>query len=884
MSQPKALSGAQLRRVFADFFRERGHEIVPSASLIPEGDPTLLFVNAGMVPFKRMFLGEEQRAYTRAASVQKCLRVSGKHNDLENVGRTPHHHTFFEMLGNFSFGDYDKRTAIEYAWELFTGVIQFDPSQLVVTVLRSDDEAYDIWRREIGLPERALFRLGESENFWTMGATGPCGPCSEIYIICPSECTRPDCDPACDCGRYKELWNLVFMQDELAEDGTRTPLPRRCIDTGMGVDRLARVLQGVPSTFETDLLAPLLNRAGEIAGVRYGAGEESDVSLRVIADHVRACTFLVADGVRPSSEGRGYVLRRILRRAARHGVLVGVEEPFLYEIASLVADKMGDDYPELRQQLPAIQETIRREEARFLVTLVRGLQTLDAEIESARTSRSRRLPGSVVFTLYDTYGFPPDLTEDVLRGRDMDYDREGFDAAMAEQRQRGRAAWKGSGEQSTSAGYLALVERGVRSEFVGYDALEAQSTVAALLRDGEEIDTAEAGDTVEIVAPKTPFYPEGGGQVGDVGEISGEGVKIEVTGTHRPAPELIVHSGRVLEGTVRAGAKVVLSVPAPTRAATMRNHSATHLLHWSLRQVLGSHVSQAGSLVAPDRLRFDFSHEGALSAEQIQQIEDHVNRLVLEDHPRDTAEMTYREAVESGAVAIFEEKYGERVRVVRMGPSVELCGGTHVTRTSQIGPFRIVAQSALGAGTRRVEAATGHRTLEQMRSDQAMLRQLAEQLGTTLRDLPARIAALVARERALEKELTEARRELLAGTRRDLTAGCRKIGGVSCVAAEVEGVDARRLRELVDETKAKLGSGVVLLASRTAEKAALALGVTKDLEGRFSARELMGELARVIGGSGGGRPDFAQGGGPDPSKLPEALARLPELIEARANT
>ena len=872
------MKGNEIRAAFLEYFEQRGHTRVPAASLVPESDPTLMFVNAGMVPFKRVFTGEEARPYSRAATAQKCMRVSGKHNDLEEVGRSPHHQTFFEMLGNFSFGDYFKKEAIEYGWDFLTRVVGIPADDMVVSVLDEDDEAYDLWRVEIGLAPERIFRLSAKENFWQMGDTGPCGPCSEIHKILDRSAFESGEDPSGE--GYVEIWNLVFMQFDLLPDGTRVPLPKPCVDTGMGLERLSGVLQGVESDYDTDLFRPLCERAGELAGKRYGARPESDVSMQVIADHARACAFLIGDGVLPSNEGRGYITRRVLRRGARHGVLLGIEEPFLHVVAGDVIREMGGAYPELRDRRELILDTIRREEERFQRTLGRGLSLLEEEVRSVRREKRAALSGDVVFKLYDTYGFPTDLTEDILRGQGLGYDRDAFDELMGEQAARAREAWKGADAGASSELYTELASRG-ECEFVGYDTLEASSNIGALLRDGREVEEAVEGDRVELVAATTPFYAESGGQVGDVGTIESDGGGVlSVEDTQRPVDGLIVHAGRVTLGRLRAGDAVTLRVDAERRSATVRNHSGTHLLHWVLRDVLGAQVGQKGSLVAPDRLRFDFTHDELLTDEQIREIETRVNALIFENSPGRIEEKEYRQAIEDGAIAIFDEKYGDRVRVVSFGPSTELCGGTHARATGDIGCFRILSQESIGAGVRRVEAQTGFGVIDQARRDAHTLGEASGLLRAQPRELPERVRRLLERQRELERELEETRARLLRGGSADPMAQVREVAGTRLIACEVSGASAKELRGMVDELKQRLGSGVVLLATRDSGKVALALGVTRDLAERFSAARLIREIAATVGGSGGGRPDFAQAGGSRPDALPAAFAEAERLLGA----
>ncbi len=875
-----ALAGSEIREIFLRFFEARGHRRVASASLVPESDPSLLFTNAGMVPFKRLFLGEETRDYRRATTSQKVMRVSGKHNDLENVGRTRQHHTFFEMLGNFSFGDYFKAEAIAWAWELVTGDLGIDADRLVATVFRDDDEAFDLWRQEIGLPESRVIRLDEAENFWSMGETGPCGPCSEIHVDfgVNESCTSPACNPACDCGRWLEIWNLVFMQYDRDAAGEMKPLPRPSIDTGAGLERLAAVIQGVPTNYDTDLFRGILERAQDLSGVSRGDDPEKDVSLRVVADHARAITFLIGDGVLPANEGRGYVLRRILRRAARHGVLLGHSDPFLFRVADAVIDEMAPAYPDLPERRAYITDRIRREESRFLETLSKGLVLLEQEIEKLKAASRDTLTGDDVFRLYDTYGFPVDLTADILRSHGLALDQAGFDASMQEQRTRARAAWKGSGDASIDEIYGRLAGD-LQTSFGGYSALALGSPIRALLVGGESRDVARAGDEVEVVVEETPFYAEAGGQVGDRGEIRGPGGRVEITDTQRPVGELVVHKGRVVDGELRVDTQAELVVDVDARAATVRNHSGTHLLHAALRAVLGPQAMQRGSLVGPDRLRFDFTHDDPLTPEQLEEIEDRVNRWI-ESNARSTLRiMPYDKAVESGAVAIFDEKYGDEVRVVSFGEvSTELCGGTHASATGDIGLLKILSESGIAAGVRRIEALTGLGALAHLRSQERSLRRVADLLRTPLADVPGRVEKLLDERRDAEREIERLRSAQRGEASRDLTSSARDVDGVRVIASKVDGVGAKELRSLVDDLRARLGSGVVLLASENDGRVSLALGVTADLTSRFRAGDLVREVALVVGGRGGGRPDFAQAGGDDASKLDAAFERFDALI------
>jgi alanyl-tRNA synthetase len=876
VSAPRAAK--DIRETFLRFFEGKGHARVASASLVPS-DPTLLFTNAGMVPFKRVFTGEETRPYKRATTTQKCMRVSGKHNDLEEVGRSERHHTFFEMLGNFSFGDYFKQDAILFAWELVTERFGLDPSRLAVTVFREDDEAAAIWEKEVGLPRSQLYRLDEADNFWAMGDTGPCGPCSEIYLDRGPISGVADDDPSKDSGRFLEFWNLVFMQFNRDAGGRLTPLPRPSVDTGAGLERTAAVLQGVGWTYDTDLFVPILARAQALSGVRLGADPEQDVSLRVVADHARAITFLIGDGVLPSNEGRGYVLRRILRRAARHGVLLGLERPFLFAVAEAVIEEMSDAFPELSERRAFITDRIRREEERFLETLGKGLALLEGEIRELRARGGAELPGSVLFKLYDTFGFPLDLTQDILRGRQLRADEAGFRAEMETQRARSREAWKGSGDLGVAEVY-GRIAADLATQFVGYDTLENEAEIRALLVGGLLVDEATAGSEVEVVAGETPFYAESGGQVGDRGVIETAAGRVEVDDTQRPSGELVVHRGKVVAGSVRVGETARLVVDAATREATVRNHSGTHLLHAALREVLGPQALQKGSLVSPERLRFDFTHDAPLSDEEIERIEDLVNGWIEANASGAVRQMGYRAAIAAGAIAMFTEKYGDRVRVVSFGSvSTELCGGTHAKATGDIGLLQIVSQSGIAAGVRRIEALTGLGALRHVRERERTLRRVGELLRVAPQQAPERVEKLLEERKEKEREIAELRRarHQVAGAA-EAQAPPREIAGVRVLVREAPGADGKELRTLVDDLRGQLKSGVVLVTSTQDGRVSLALGVTPDLRERFQAGELVRELAAIIGGKGGGRPDFAQAGGTAPEKLGEAVERLYALL------
>ena len=871
-----------IRELFLDFFESKGHSRQASASLIPQDDPTLMFTNAGMVPFKRLFLGEEKRSYKRATTSQKCMRVSGKHNDLENVGRTPRHHTFFEMLGNFSFGDYFKEEAIDYAWELLTQGLSLSPERLAVSVFTEDDEAFGMWRDNVGVPESKIYRLGEDENFWSMGETGPCGPCTEIHIDfgATGKCASAVCDPSCDCGRWLEIWNLVFMQFNRSANGDMTPLPKPSVDTGGGLERWAQVLQGVESNYETDLFMPLIERGQELTGISYGSNPEHDVSLQVVADHARALTFLIGDGVLPSNEGRGYVLRRILRRASRHGVLLGTERPFIHEVAGKVIDEMSEAYPDLAERRSFICGRIQREEERFLETLSKGLHLLEGKIEELNAKGATQLPGETLFQLYDTYGFPVDLTADILASRDMTVDQGGFDTEMEAQRTRARAAWKGTGDATVSEVYGRIVSE-VTSEFTGYEGLNGESSLVALLEGGEPVDAVTKGDEVELVFGATPFYAESGGQVGDRGVITGPGGEAEVTDVQKPLDGLIVHHARITRGEIRMGDVAQLAVDKPNRLAIVRNHSATHLLHAALRHVLGDQAMQKGSLVSAQRLRFDFTHDHAVTQDEIEQIEDLANQWIEENHTTQTQLLSYNDAVKQGAMALFEEKYGDEVRVVSFGDcSTELCGGTHARATGDIGLLKIVSESGISAGIRRIEALSGIAALHHLRNQERALRETAALLKVAPADVSERVSRLLDERKAARREMEAIRTAKQGDVSGDLASDAKEIAGGKALAARVDGADAKVMRSMIDDLRNRLGSGVICLLSENGGKVLVAIGGTKDLTGTFKAGDLIREVAGVVGGGGGGRPDFAQAGGKDASKIEAAIAKFYELVGA----
>jgi alanyl-tRNA synthetase len=878
------MTGNELRQRFLQFFADHGHTVVPSSSLIPRDDPTLLFTNAGMVQFKDVFLGREKRPYTRAATAQKCMRAGGKHNDLENVGRTARHHTFFEMLGNFSFGDYFKTDAIAYAWAFVTQTLGLPRERLYVSIYQDDEEAFEIWRTRVEVPAERIFRFGEKDNFWAMGDTGPCGPCSEIYYDHGPKlsCGRASCTVGCDCDRFVEIWNLVFMQFERDLGGQLTPLPSPSIDTGMGLERITAVLQGVHSNYDTDLLRPIIRFVEEQIGKPYGAQEANDVSMRVIADHARATSFLLSDGVLPANEGRGYVLRRIIRRAARHGKMLGFAEPFFYKVLGVVADDMGGTYAELNASRHFAAEVTLHEEERFAYTLEAGMRVLAKVSEETRQRGERQIPGEEVFKLYDTYGFPLDLAEEIVRDQELALDLDGFERAMDRQRELARAAWKGSGEEAVNPVYPTLTERLGKTRFLGYDTLEAQGKVLAILQNDRLVEAAEEGSEVEIVVDQTPFYAEGGGQVGDTGLLVNPQVILEVKDTERPLDDLIVHRALVKRGRVRLHEVVHARVESQRRQAIALNHTGTHILHATLKQVLGDHVKQAGSLVAPDRLRFDFTHFGRLADREVYRVEDLVNERIREDRPVEVVHSALHEALKMGAVALFGEKYGDDVRVVKIGDfSMELCGGTHLRSTGEIGLFKVTQISGVAAGVRRIEALTGEVAFEHVRREEAILHELRELLKAQAFEEPVRVQRLIEQVRELEHELETLKSRLASARTQDVLHGVTEVNGVKVLTLHEDSMNQKDLRALVDMAKERLRSGVVVAASVVDEKVALVTGVTPDLTRRVHAGKLAKSVAALVDGSGGGRSDMAQAGGRSPEKLSDALARVPALIEAQ---
>lgn len=870
------MTGNEIRKKFLDFFASKEHLILPSASLIPEKDPSLLLIGAGMAPFKKYFTGQEKPPRPRIATCQKCIRTG----DLENVGRTARHHTFFEMLGNFSFADYFKREAITWAWEFMTEVMGLPVEKLWVSVYEEDDEALAIWRDEIGVPAEKIIPLGKADNFWEIGP-GPCGPCSEIYYDLGPErgCGSPDCAPGCDCDRYLEVWNLVFTQFDRDEEGNYTPLPKKNIDTGMGLERLAAIMQQVPTNFDTDLIKPIIDKTAALAGISYGV-EETDISLKVIADHLRAVVYMVADGILPSNEGRGYVLRRLLRRAVRHGKLLGIEGPFLHLVADTVIEIGQEAYPELVEKRDMIRQVIRLEEERFLETLQAGMNILSGYLEEMKKEGQRVLSGDKAFRLYDTYGFPLDLTREIAAEEGLQVDEEGFARAMEAQRERARAARQEADGMLVGEGVYRELAGLEPTTFTGYDTLGGTGRIEAIIRDGELVSEAPAGAEVEIVLDQSPFYAEGGGQVGDRGRLTAPGVRIKIKDTRALPGGVVVHQGQVEEGPVKTGTLVEARVEGELRWATARNHTATHLLHRALRQVLGDHVQQAGSLVDGERLRFDFSHFSAPDKEELKRIEELVNEKILENIPLEIKVMPLEEAQRLGAIALFGEKYGDEVRVVKIGDySLELCGGTHVPATGAIGSFKVVSEGSIGAGLRRIEAVTGKGVLEYVNNLEGVMARAAAALKTSPEELPERIGALLAGIKEREKELEILKGKLAKLQVSDLLERAVDVEGVKVVAMAVEAKGMEELRSLVDVLRGKLPSGVVLLGAAQQEKVNFVCSVSRDLVERgLHAGNIIKEVARVAGGGGGGRPDMAQAGGKAPERLEDALARGLELI------
>jgi alanyl-tRNA synthetase len=880
----------RVRETFLKYFADRGHKVVRSSPLLPKDDPTILFTNAGMNQFKNVFLGLEKRGYKRAATVQKCLRVSGKHNDLETVGRTAKHHTFFEMLGNFSFGDYFKREAVGFAWELVTGVFGLPPDRLYATVYLDDDEAFKIWADEVGVPRKRIFRYGKKDNFWAMGDTGPCGPCSELHFDLGEDIEPGDPFALIEKGsdRFLELWNLVFMEFDQDDKGVLRPLPSPSIDTGMGLERMTAVVQGKRSNFDTDLFMPLIESASELAKREYPAGDDGDVSVRIIADHIRAVTFLIGDGVTPANDGRGYVLRRLIRRAYRQGNLLGIDRPFLYGLVGRVGDIMKDAYPELLGSIEYISKVCLSEEERFSFTLSSGLRYFDQVVRETREQGGTVLPGDRVFKLYDTFGFPLDLSQELAREKAMSVDESGFGRELEEQRQKARLSWKGEAKRKEKQAYEEFKDLKVRSRV--HDSGELTDVrVSGLLKDCRRAEVLREGETGEVILEETPFYAEAGGQVGDTGTLKGARFSALVENAFYITPEIVAHGVKVISGEVREGDRVDAAANLVRRQAISNNHTATHLLHAALRQVLGDHVKQAGSLVSPARLRFDFTHFAALTREEVRRIEEIVNEKIRADIPLRTRVTSLDEGIREGAMAIFEEKYGESVRVVGIGDfSKELCGGVHVHATGEIGLFKILSEASVASGMRRIEAVTGEGAYRYIQEIEDLVSGLEKSLGVSRKDLPARFDKLQAGAEELEKEVRALRKKMLAGTidakssADAKTTVMKSIKGINVHVQRVDGLTIAELRDMADSLKQRMGSGVVVLGAAGLDKAFVVASVTKDLAGRVRANALIKEIAPVIGGGGGGRPDFAQSGGSNVADLDKALGLVPGLVERLA--
>ncbi|MFZ0482927.1 MAG: alanine--tRNA ligase [Desulfobacterales bacterium] len=873
------MTGNEVRKKFLDYFEKHTHQIVRSSSLVPSDDPTLLFVNAGMVQFKRAFLGEEKRNYVRAATSQKCVRAGGKHNDLENVGYTARHHTFFEMLGNFSFGDYFKEKAIDFGWDLLTNGYGLPEEKLWVSIYLDDDEAHELWHKNIGVPEEKILRFGEEDNFWAMGDTGPCGPCSEIHMDRGEEygCDRPDCGVGCECDRFLEIWNLVFMQFNREASGKMDPLPKPSIDTGMGLERLVALIQDVPTNYDIDLIRPIMQRVEELAETKLGKALESDVAMKVIADHSRAAAFLIGDGILPANEGRGYVLRRIMRRAIRYGRNIGLTDPFLHKTAEVVFDIMRPAYPDLIDAKAFITNVIQNEEVRFSETLDHGLKILNDGLANLKAKGQKRVPGELIFKLYDTYGFPVDIVQDVVRDENLDLDMDGYDQAMKAQRAKSRTV---AAFTEISEAYKNISAEGIMPEFVGYDTTTCESKVLLLVQGGLEVEEAVSGQSVEVVTEATPFYGEAGGQVGDSGKITGPDFEMKVDDTIKDPTGIIIHKGSMVSGSIQKGQNVTLTVDKTMRRATECNHTATHLLHFALRKVLGDHVKQAGSLVASDRFRFDFTHFSQTTAKELAEIETIVNERIRANVPVETVEMEAEEAFKSGATALFEEKYGDRVRLVSLEEfSRELCGGTHTGATGNIGLFKIVEESSVASGIRRIEALTGEAALAHIQKTDGLLNETARMLKERSDIVPQRVEKMLTHQKALEKEIDRLKAKVASEAVDDIEADVKTINKVKVLAKKVAVDQPAALRDLADRFKDKIQSGIVVLGSAAGNKAMLIVIVSKDLTDRFHAGKIVKQVAAVVGGGGGGRPDMAQAGGSKPEKLDAALEKVYEIVE-----
>ncbi len=888
------MTGNEARKVFIEYFKKHNHQQVRSSSLVPQDDPTLLFVNAGMVQFKRVFTGDEKRDYLTAVTAQKCVRAGGKHNDLENVGYTARHHTFFEMLGNFSFGDYFKEKAIDFCWDLLTNGYGFDKEKLWVSVFHEDDEAYNIWRDQVGVPEQRIVRLGEEDNFWSMGDTGPCGPCSEVHIDRGVEfgCDDKNCAVGCDCDRWLELWNLVFMQFEKDEQGNMTPLPKPSIDTGLGLERVISVLQGVPTNYDTDLFVPIMEKVGELSGKKRHESDLVEVAMKVIADHSRASAFLICDGVMPSNEGRGYVLRRIMRRAIRYGRSIGLVKPFLHETVQTVFKIMDNAYPELKESSAFILNIVKNEEEKFLETLGTGMKLLETVIEDLperdgpvfvkdmkdgkKFVSKREIPGDVIFKLYDTFGFPVDIIIDHVKEMNIDLDMDGFERNMARQKERSKSKKKFAG---VGEAYRALTSKGVKTVFKGYDNIEGKSRVLIIVKDDKEIETARPGDTIEIVTADTVFYAESGGQAGDTGIFENKNCVINIMDTIKDPTGIVIHKGFVKKGEAKKEDSFNLKVNAEKRQNTALNHSATHILHSALRNVLGDHVKQSGSLVTDTRLRFDFTHFSFISAEELKAIENQVNLRIRENHSIETKEMNIDEAVKKGATALFEEKYGDVVRVVSQGLfSQELCGGTHTNKSGDIGLFKILSEGGIASGIRRIEAATGQTALDYIQKEQSLLTSAAGLLKGAKEDVVLKIEALLKDKKSLEKKLESLKAKIASKSVENMDETIREINGVKVISKKVDIENPSQLRDLADKFKTKIGSGVILLGAQSKGKVLLISIVTDDLTKKFKAGDIVKAAAKLVGGGGGGRPDMAQAGGTKPENLDQALESVFKIM------
>jgi alanyl-tRNA synthetase len=876
------MNSREIRDKFLHYFKDHGHEIVRSASLVPQDDPTLLFINAGMAPFKNLFLGIEKRSYTRATSSQKCVRAGGKHNDLNEVGHTNRHHTFFEMLGNFSFGDYFKEGAIDMAWELLTVGYGIPEEKLWVSIYTDDDEAYKIWNETIGVPHERILRFGDEDNFWSMGDTGPCGPCSEIYIDQGAEvgCGKPTCKPGCDCERYVEIWNLVFTQYNREPNGELIPLPKPNIDTGMGLERLAAVLQGVYSNYDSDLFVDILKLTEDLTELQYGKDTKNDISFKVIADHSRAAAFLIADGIMPSNDGRGYVLRRIIRRAIRYGQVLGLKGPFLHRLTNTVVDVMNPDYPELGQSKRFIDEVVINEEKRFADTLFHGLSLLKEEMDQLRSKEQHIIPGGLVFRLYDTFGFPPDLVEDIARDDDFSIDIEGFNRSMAEQRATSQRSWKGSGQEMIPEVYRMLDSQGLGCRFLGYETLKSEGKVLSILKDGDLIDSGREGERVEIILDQSPFYSESGGQAGDTGWMGNDTLSITIVDTIKYPTDLIVHKGEVVEGVVSVGDTVATVVDEKRRKSIAKNHTATHLLQAALRETLGEHVKQAGSHVGPERMRFDFTHFAQIPPERLKEIETLVNLSIQENIPVTTAIMPRDEAFKQQAIALFEERYGDDVRVVTIGDGLsrELCGGTHVTATGDIGVFVLVSEGAVASGVRRIEAFTGQGAIREIQKEMSNLNAISGLLKTTHDDLVTKIEHFIGDQKAKDREIESLKARLLSKQSEDLINTAKEMNGIKIISHEVATTNPKDLREFGDHLKDKLKSGIIVLGAKGDDKVFLLCRITPDLTNRFNAGKIIKDLSVIIGGKGGGRKDMAEGGGTKVSELKNALLKASDMI------